>query len=324
MMKAITFERYGQPKEVLTMTQIPIPKPKDKEVLVKIHCTTVNDYEWSLVRGKPYLYRLMFGLRKPKRFKIGMELSGTVVELGPDATKFKIKEEVFGDTSDHGFGTFSEYTCIHEDALILKPHEISFADAVTLPHASCLAYQGLENLGKMSEGQKILINGAGGGVGAIAVQLAKLKNCEVTGVDSMEKFSDLKALGYDHVIDYKTENFTKSGIQYDLILDCKSNQSVRAYKRALKPDGIYVTIGGKLGSLAKVLMNAKLFSWLSSKKLKVLALKANEGLEEISKLMVDGKIKSQVDGPFPLSESPERIGYFGHGKHKGKVVIQID
>lgn len=323
-MKAIVAKKYGKPKEVLAQKDLAFPIPKDNEVLIKIHATAINDYDWSLVRGKPYLYRLMFGLFKPKNPIAGMELAGVVEGLGSKATKLKVGDAVYGDISEFGFGTFAEHISIHEDALLLKPDELSFEIATAIPHASTLALQALRDIGKMKQGQKVLINGGGGGVGTIGLQLAKLSECHVTGVDSGEKFPMMKSLGYDQVIDYKKVDFTKSGEKYDLILDCKTNKSPFSYLRALKITGIYVTIGGNPSSLISVLFWGKIFSVFSSKKLQILSLKPNEGLDEIAQLVIQNKIKPEIDGPYPLEDIPRLIQYFGEGKHKGKVVISID
>src|SRR5690606_25665806 len=193
-MKTIICKSYGPPLKVVRITEVPTPTPKDNEILIKIHATVVNDYDWSLTLGKPYLYRLMFGLFKPKHGLLGMELSGTVVALGAKANKFKIGDEVMGDTSEYGFGTFAEYISINEKAVIPKPQALSFEEATALPHASCLALQALRDLGRIQDGQKILINGGGGGVGTIGLQLAKLYNCEVTGVDAQEKLDMMTTL----------------------------------------------------------------------------------------------------------------------------------
>jgi NADPH:quinone reductase-like Zn-dependent oxidoreductase len=320
-MKLIRIVHYGPPEKVVRVTEAAKPTPKDNEVLIKIHATAVNDYDWSLAVGKPYVYRLMFGLLKPKQGLLGMELSGTVEALGAKATKFKIGDAVMGDTSEFGFGTFAEYMGIHENALVKKPDPLSFEEAASLPHASCLALQALKDIGQIEEGQKILINGGGGGVGTIGLQLAKLYNCEVTGVDSLEKLAMMTALGYDHVLDYKKVNFTKTGKRYDLILDCKSNKASLTYLKALNPNGRYVSIGGKPFSLIGLLLWGKLVPLFSSKSLKILALKTNVGLEYICELLEQGKIKCQIDGPYPLKDAGRLIQYFGEGRHKGKIVM---
>lgn len=311
-------------KKVLKATEVGMPAPKENEVLIRIQATAINDYDWSIVRGKPYLYRLMFGLIKPKHRIAGMELAGIVEGIGTNVQKLKVGDEVFGDISEYGFGTFAEYICINENAVIKKPEEISFEEAAAIPHASTLALQALRDIGKIKKGQKVLINGGGGGVGIIGLQLAKLHNCEVTGVDAQEKFGIMKSHGFDHVIDYKKTNFTKTGERYDLILDCKTNRSTLSYLRALKANGIYVTIGGKPVSLIKVLFWSKIIPLFSTKKLQILSLKSNEGLDYILELLKQKKIKCEIDGPYPMEHTARLIQYFGEGNHKGKVVIKMD
>lgn len=321
-MKAIVFTKYGAP-DVLQLKEMPKPSPGEEEVLVKIHATAVNDYDWSMVRGKPYLYRLMFGLWKPKKQIPGMELSGTVEAVGKNVRAFQVGDAVFGDISEYGFGSFAEYLCIHEKALVLKPAAMSFEEAAAIPHASLLAYQGLVEIGKIQKGQQILINGAGGGVGTFGLQLAKLYDAEVTGVDTGNKLGMMQSIGFDHVIDYKKEDFTKNGQRYDLILDAKTNRSIFSYARSLKPNGTYVTVGGYLSSLLQLLMLKPLLSASSEKRFHILALKPNKDIAYINELFEAGKLKTVIDGPYTLSQTPEAVQYFGEGKHQGKVVISV-
>lgn len=322
-MKAILSENYGLPEEILVLKEAAMPVPKENEVLIKIYTSAVNDYDWSMVRGKPYLYRLMFGVSKPKHPIAGMELAGVVERIGTKVGKLKVGDAVFGDISQFGFGTFAEYISIHEDAVLIKPDELGFETAAAIPHASILALQALRNIGKIKQGQKILINGGGGGVGTIGLQLAKLSNCEVTGVDSGRKLAMMKSLGYDRVMDYEKVDFTKTGEQYDLILDCKTSKSPFSYLRALKPTGIYVTIGGNPANLISVLFWGKIISLVTTKRLQILSLKPNEGLHEIAQLVIENKIRSEIDGPYPLEDTARLIQYFGEGKHKGKIVIKV-
>lgn len=323
-MKAIQFKAYGNPTRVLDVREVEKPIPKNHEVLVKVRATAINDYDWSLVRGKPDLYRLMFGLFRPKVKIPGMELAGMVDAVGSDVTKFTVGEAVFGDISEYSFGTFAEYICVDATALIKKPENLSFEEATAVPHAFCLALQALRDLGKLKKGQKILINGGGGGVGCLAVQLAKLEDCEVTGVDSGEKLEQMKAIGFDFVVDYEKTNFTKRGETYDLILDCKTNQYPWSYLRALSPNGKYVTIGGKPGSLIQMLFFGKLQSLFSSKKLQIVSLKPNKDLDYFLELYTQKKIQVLIDGPYLLENTPRLLQYFGEGKHRGKVVVRLE
>ncbi len=322
-MKAIVITKYGSPDN-LQLNEVTKPTPKENEVLIKIHATAVNDYDWSMMRGEPFLYRLMFGLFKPKNQVPGMELAGVVEALGENANLFKIGDAVYGDISEHGFGSFAEYICINEKAVVKKPKKMSFEEAASIPHAAMLAWQGLHDIGKMRKGQKILINGAGGGVGTFGLQFAKLLDAEVTGVDTGDKLKMMKTLGFDHVIDYKKEEFTKNGQQYDLILDAKTTRSTFDYLRVLSPGGTYVTVGGYL---TRILQTFILRPWISrfyKKNVYVLALKANKGLENVNKLFEAGKIQPVIDGPYPLIEAPGLIQYFGEGKHLGKIIIKVD
>lgn len=321
-MKAIFCSYYASPEE-LEIKEVPTPIPAKHEVMVKIHATAINDYDWGMVRGKPYLYRLIFGIRKPKRPIAGMELSGVIEDIGEGVTQFKKGDAVYGDISEFGFGSFAEYIAINEKAVVLKPEEMSFEEATAIPHAALLAYQGLVEKGKIQKGQKILINGAGGGVGTFALQIAKMYDAKVTGVDTGDKLQNMKAIGYDEVIDYKKENFTKRGEHYDLILDAKTSRPTWNYLKALKPKGKYVTVGGTAGNLILFVLTSGLISILSGKKFQLLALQPNQGLDVINELFAEGKIKPVIDGPYAFHEIPRLIQYFGEGKHTGKVVIKL-
>ncbi len=321
-MKAIVFTKYGSP-EVLQLKEIPKPTPAAHEVLIKIRATAVNDYDWSMVRGKPYLYRLMFGLLKPKRQIPGMELAGVVEGLGANATSFKVGDEVYGDISEYGFGSFAEYICIDENALIHKPDNMSFEEAAAIPHAAMLAMQGLVDVGKIRNGAKVLINGAGGGVGTFGLQLAKLYDAEVTGVDTGEKLGMMKSIGFDYVLDYKQEDFTKNGQHYDLILDAKTNRSTFAYVRSLKPNGTYATVGGTLPRLLQALCLRPWISKFYKKNIYIVALKPNKDLSYINELFAAGKVKCIIDRPFTLAETVEAVQRFGEGNHTGKVVVSV-
>ncbi|MBN3581840.1 NAD(P)-dependent alcohol dehydrogenase [Algoriphagus aestuarii] len=322
-MKAQVFERYGKADQVLHLSEIEKPTPKDNEVLVKIVATAINDYDWSMVRGKPFLYRLMFGLTKPKSKIPGMELSGIVEAIGSKVTQKRVGEAVFGDISNFGFGTFAEYIAVPENELLSKPDKLSFEDAAALPHAATLAYQAIKKIGGIQKGQKILINGGGGGVGTLGLQIAKTYQCHVTGVDSGPKLQMMHALGYDQVLDYKETDFTRTGETYDLILDCKTSSSAFSYLKALKENGNYISIGGHANKLISLLFWGKILSVFTNKKLQILALKPNEGLDELAEMVISGQLKSQIDGPYSLEEVPRLIQYFGEGLHQGKIVIKL-
>lgn len=321
-MKAIILTKYGSP-DLLQVKEVETPLPKENEVLIKIHSASINDWDWGLVRGKPFYIRLLCGMTRPKINIPGADISGRIESVGKAVKKLQVGDDVYGDISECGFGGFAEYVCVPENELALKPAKMSHEEAAAIPHAAMLAVQGLHDRGELREGQKLLINGAGGGVGTMGVQIAKSVGAEVTGVDSAEKAEMMRSLGFDHTIDYKSEDFTKNGQQYDLILDTKTNRSVFDYARALKPGGIYATVGGTTPRLIEALLLAPIIRRLRKKFIRIVALKPNKDLEYINELFEAGKIKPVIDGPYKLRDVPEAIQYFGEGKHKGKVIITI-
>ncbi|MFQ5571717.1 MAG: NAD(P)-dependent alcohol dehydrogenase [Rhodothermales bacterium] len=321
-MKAIVLTRYGSP-DVLRLEEVAKPEPRDDEVLVKVHATAVNDWDWSFVRGKPYIYRLMFGLVRPRVAILGVEVAGIVEATGNHVAKFQPGYHVYGDISEAGFGGFAEYVCVSEDALSRKPPGMTFEQAAALPHAAMLALQGLVDLGRIRQGESVLINGAGGGVGTIGVQIAKQFGAEVTGVDSALKLDMLRSMGFDHVIDYQREDFTRNGQLYDLILDTKTNRSAFRYLRSLNPGGRYVTVGGYLPWLLQVFCMEPLISRFSGKHVRIVALKPNKDLGYVNDLFETNGLDCVIDGPYPLSDVPEAVQRFGEAKHLGKVVITV-
>ena len=322
LMKAFVFEKYGLPN-VLQLKEVLKPIPKDNEVLVRIHAASINDWDWGLVRGKPFIIRMLYGLKKPKINIPGVDISGKIEAVGENINKLKPGDEVYGDLSESGFGGFAEYVCVPEHSLSQKPSNISFNEAAAIPHAALLSLQGLVELGKIKSGQKILINGAGGGVGTIGIQIAQLYDTELSGVDTKEKLKMMRSLGYDTVIDYKKEDFTKNGQKYDLILDTKTNRSALKYVRSLRKNGVYITVGGSMSRLFEIVFLGSLISIFSNKKLKVLSLKPNKNLADITQLVENGEIKPVIDGPHSFDELPELLQYFGEGKHQGKIVVEI-
>ncbi|MCB0480782.1 MAG: NAD(P)-dependent alcohol dehydrogenase [Flavobacteriales bacterium] len=321
-MKAFVFSKYGMP-DVLHLSEVDKPIPNEGEVLVKVHTSAINDYDWSAVRGKPIIYRLLFGFFKPKFPIPGMELSGVVEGLGPNANKFKIGEAVFGDTSESSFGTFAEFICLKEKALTLKPKSMTHTDAAAMSHAGMLAYQGLVEMGKLKEEMNILINGAGGGVGTLAFQIAKLYNAKVTAVDTGAKLETLKSLGFDEVLDYKKVDFTKNGEVYDLILDAKTTRWPWQHLKSLKPKGRYVSIGGFLDRILALVLASGIIRLFTKKSLLMVALKVNKDLEYTNKLYEKGKLKPLIDGPHPFEDFPNQLLRFGEGKHCGKIIVQV-
>jgi len=322
-MKAIVLTHYGSPDQVLRLEEVPKPEPAEDEVLVRVRAAAVNDYDWCFVRGKPYLYRLMFGLMKPKVAVLGAEVAGTVEAVGSRVTTFQPGNHVYGDISEAGFGGFAEYVCVREDALCRKPPGMTFEKAAALPHAAMLALQGLVDVGQIQPGEKVLINGAGGGVGTIGVQIAKQYGAEVTGVDRAFKLDTLKSMGFDHVIDYQQADFTRSGQRYDLILDTKTNRSPMRYLRALNPDGRYVTVGGHLPRLLQTACMGPLINRFSGKQVRIVALKTNKDLGYVNDLFETKGLEFAIDGPYSLSEVPQAIQRFGEAKHTGKIVITV-
>lgn len=321
-MKAVIFTEYGSP-DVLRLIDIEKPLPKDDEVLVKIHAVSINDWDWQLLQGIPFANRMINGLFKPKKTNIlGSDIAGRIEAVGNNVKQFKPGDEVYGDLSGR-WGGFAEYVCTRENYLSLKPSFMSFEEAAAIPQAAMLAVQGLIDYGQIQRGQKILINGAGGGVGTFGIQIAKLYDAELTGVDNAGKLELMRSIGFDHVIDYTQEDFTRGAEHYDLVLDTKTNRSMSTYFRILNPAGKYITVGGSTGSIMSVMIFGPLISLFSKKKARIVFLKQNKDLVYINELYESGKIKSIIDGPYELNEVPEVMRYFGEGKHKGKVIIKI-
>ncbi len=323
-MKAIVLTKYGL-SDVLELQDVEKPQPREGEVLVKIQATAINDWDWCLMRGTPFYIRLLCGLFKPNIPIPGAEIAGRVETVSENVTQFKPGDAVYGDISECGFGGFAEYVCVPETALALKPDGITYVEATALPHAAMLAVQGLVDEGQIQPGQKVLINGAGGGVGTLGVQIAKALGVkDVTGVDSSHKFEMMRSLGFGQMIDYTQQDFTQSKEQYDLILDTKTNRSIFNYLRVLKPQGTYVTVGGATPSLLQALFLGLIIRLLTQKNVRLVNLKPNKDLNYINKLVLAGHVKPVLDGPYTLSEVPKMLQYFGIGKHKGKVVIALE
>ena len=324
-MKAYNIKNYGEPQKVLKLNEVELPEPKNTEVRLKVCATTINDYDWCITTGKPFAYRLIFGLFSPKKRLMtpGMEVAGIVDQVGNNATIFKVGDAVYGDISKYGFGSFAEFLCIDERALVRKPDSMSFEVATSIPHAAMLALQGLRDVGQIKDGQKILINGGDGGVGSFGIQIAKLYNTNVTGVDTGEKLKAMATQGFDKVIDYKKVDFTKLDQKYDLILDCKTNRSLWKFLKVLKPDGKYVSIGGRSGKLLQMLYMSPLLKLFSRKRIHMAMLKANKDLEYINQLYDDNKINCVIDGPYTFDKLPWAIQRFGDGLHNGKIVISL-
>jgi NADPH:quinone reductase-like Zn-dependent oxidoreductase len=320
-MKAVVFTEYGPPDR-LQVREAPKPTPKDDEVLVRTHASSVNSWDWEFQSGTSVINRLLFGLLKPRSAKqiLGADIAGTVEEVGSRVTRFQPGDEVFGDLWDR-WGGFAEYARAPEGSLELKPVNSTMVEAAAIPQAGVLALQGILKAGQLQPGQKVLINGAGGGVGTYAVQLAKLNGTEVTGVDKAHKLEAVRSVGADHVIDYQKEDFTRIGQQYDLIVDTQLVRSVFDCKRALSPQGTYAMIGGALPRILQALVFGGWGSMKGGQKFCLVAEGPNKGLADLRELFEAGKVVPVVDRVFNLSEASEALRYFAEGRHKGKIVV---
>jgi NADPH:quinone reductase-like Zn-dependent oxidoreductase len=321
-LKAIIYNRYGG-IEALQIQEVEKPTPRENEVLVKVYAVSINDWDWGKMDDSSVFNRLTSGLRRPRHQILGSDIAGKVEAVGKNVSSFKVGDDVYGDLSGQ-WGGFAEYCCASEKALALKPASMSFLEAAAIPQAAMLSVQGLIDKGKIKNREKILINGAGGGVGTFGVQIARLFDAEVTGVDHTDKLDMLRALGFDHVIDYTKEDFTEKGKQYDLILDAKTNRPVFHYLRALNPNGRYVTVGGSLSRLFQTLLLLPFISVFSKKKVSIVALKPNKDLAYINELFETGKVKPIIDGYYKLEDVPNAFRLFAQAGHKGKIVISVD
>ena len=321
-MKAIVHTKYGSP-DVLRLKEVERPTPKDNEVLIKVYAVSVNRSDWENLTGSP-LYARFGGLLKPRHQILGSDIAGRVENVGRNVLEFQPGDEVFGDTSFR-MGGFAEYVCALEETLALKPAKMAFEEAAAIPQGAVIALQGIRDKGQVQPGQKVLVNGAGGGAGMFAVQLAKLYGAEVTGVDNAGKLDFVRSLGADHVIDYIREDFTKNGQQYDLILDVIANRSVFAYKRSLRLNGSYFAVGGSVARLLQILLLGPWIRRTTGKKIRILAVQPNlEDLVHVTELCEARKIVPVIDRRFSLSEVAEALRYLGDGYVKGKVIIIVE
>ncbi len=324
-MKAIWQTKYGPP-DVLQFKEVEKPTPKEDEVLVKIHAASVNAYDWHLLTADIFLVRLMGGgLRKPKHTIPGADIAGRVEAVGINVKQFKPGDEVFGDIAGRGSGGFAEYASVPESALALKPANLSFEEAAAVPMAAITALQGLRDEGQIQPGQNVLIQGASGGVGTFAVQIAKSFGAEVTAVCSTRNLDQARSLGADHVIDYTKEDFIKSGKQYDLILAANGYHPLPAYKRALTPQGTYVMAGGTMAQIFQAMLLGPWMSKTGGKKMGgVSAKQSQKDLVILKELLEAGRVVPVIDRRYPLSETAEALRYLGEGHAKGKVVITVE
>jgi NADPH:quinone reductase-like Zn-dependent oxidoreductase len=326
-MKAIVYHQYGS-SDVLELTEVEKPTPKDDEVLLKVHAASVNPADWHLLRGKPYIARLQFGLRKPKYRVLGCDVAGQVEAVGKNVTTLRPGDEVFGSPFMHGFGAFAECLCVSEDLLASKPATLSFEQAAAVSLAASTALQGLRDHGRIEPGHKVLIIGASGGVGTFAVQIAKSFDAEVTGVCSTRNVDMVRSLGADDVIDYTQEDFTEGGQRYDLMLQAAGTRSPSDCARALTSKGTLVQISGEsdgrwIGAVDRII-KALVLSPFVSQKMASFTVKPNkEDLQFLKQLIEAGTLTPVIDRTYSLSEVPEAIRYLEEGHAQGKVVITV-
>ena len=321
-MKAVVYTRYGPP-EVLRLTDVQTPVPKDDEVLVQVRAVSLNASDWEVLRGKP-LYARIGGPFRPRHHILGSDIAGRVEAAGRDATRFRPGEDVFADILSY-MGGFAEYVCVPESALAPMPFGMTYEEAAALPQAGAIALQGIQDKGQVQPGHKVLINGAGGGSGMYAIQLAKLHGAEVTGVDNAGKLEFMRSLGADHVIDYTRDDFTSNGHTYHLILDLAAHGSAFAYKGSLMPGGRYLYVGGSVATLLQVLLIGPVIGRAEGKKIRLLAVRQGaQHLAPIVELCRAGKIATVIDRRYRLGEVPEALRYLGEGHAKGKIVVILD
>jgi len=322
-MKAIVYHQYGSP-DVIQYEEVEKPTAGDNQVLIKVHAASVNPLDWHYLRGKPYIMRLQSGLRTPKDPRLGADVAGVVEAVGKDVTEFKPGDAVFGSCS----GAFAEYACVGEKALVKKPDNVTFEQAAAVPVAAFTALQGLRDYGQFQQpGQQVLINGAAGGVGTFAVQIAKALGATVTGVCSTRNVELVRSLGADQVIDYTKTDFTQNSQRFDLFLDCIGNHSLTACRRVLQPQGTYVIIGGPDGQWLEPLLRGikavVLDRFVKEKLILFIAKTTKADLVFMCDLMVEGKVKPVIDRCYPLPETAEAIRYLETGRARGKVIIGV-
>jgi len=321
-MKAALIDRYGTP-DVVQVLDVATPEPKAHQVLVRVHAASINDWDWGILKGSTLFDRLLNGLRAPRVRILGCDVAGRVEAVGAAVKAFQPGDDVYGDLCASGFGAFAEYVCAPEAALVRKPLGMSFEQAAALPQAAMLAVQGLLQVGRIRPRQEVLLNGAGGGVGTIALQLARLHDADVTVVDKAGKLDMLRSLGAQHVVDYALQDFTRQGRLYDLILDVKTKRSPLAYARALKPGGVYATVGGEMHRLFATLLLMPFLSRLSRKHLRIVVLKPNKDLAYVNELFEAGKLVPVIDGTYSLADIRQALRRYGTGDHHGKVVVRM-
>jgi NADPH:quinone reductase-like Zn-dependent oxidoreductase len=320
-MKAMSWRDFNALDQI-KIIDVDIPTPKANEVLLRTHASSINSWDWEILQGTPWANRVQH--RLTSKFKIlGADVAGIVEGVGYKVSRFKAGDEVYGDLSHCHWGGFAEYVTADEYALFPKPSNLTFIEAAAVPQAGLLAFQGLRDKGRLHRGEKVLINGASGGAGTFAVQVAKQMGAEITAVCSSAKIDLVVSLGADHVIDYTRQDFTKSGQKYDLILDIQGHHSIPDYKRALMPNGRYVMVGGETPLITRVLWQSIRSSLIGGPQMVLLLHKANKGLDELTQLLEQGIIKPVVDRCYPLDDLQQAIRYYAQGHARGKVVITM-
>ncbi len=322
-MKAIVYKQYGSP-DVLRLEDVPMPLPKDNEVQIKVKAASINSRDWDMLTGKPKLYRMIYGLLKPRYPIIGTDISGIVTEVGSLVKTIQVGDEVFGANPEDGFGAFAEYICLPDRLVCHKDTEMSFEEAACIPEAGLLAYQGLNSNNGIKAGQKVLINGGGGGAGTFAIQVAKHYGAHVTGVDSDNKLDTMLALGADEVLDYRKQDFCLNKQLYDFILDCQATRAYKNCRASLKPSGTYAAIGGKVSIILQLAFLGSLLPRKQGNKLGLVIYRPNvKDFKAMSDLIKTGIVRPVIDKCFKLNETPQAMHYFASGKFKGKIVISM-
>jgi NADPH:quinone reductase-like Zn-dependent oxidoreductase len=323
-MKAIVRTTYGPP-DVLQLKDVEKPTPKDDDVLIEVHAASVNAADWHLLTADVFLIRLMGqGFLKPKVKVLGADVAGRVEAIGRNVKQFQPGDEVFGDIFGSGLGSLAEYACASENALVAKPASLTFEEAAAVPLAAVTALQGLRDRGRIKSGQRVLVNGASGGVGTFAVQIAKSFGAEVTAVCSTGKMDMVRSISADRVIDYTQEDFTRSGQRYDLILAANGYHPILHYRRALSPNGTYVMSGGAPAQMFQAILLGPWISVIGSRKMRMLSAKPNQkDLVFVKELIEAGKLRPVIDRRYPLGQAPEAIRYLGEGHARGKIVITV-
>ena len=317
-MKAVVYDRYGSP-DVLRTEEVPMPSPRAGQVRVKVASTSVNLSDWECLRGSPAHARIG-GLRSPAHRTLGSDIAGVIDQVGEGVTRFRVGDEVYGDNLALR-GGFAEYAVAPESALAHKPAQLTFAEASTIPQAGAIAAQGTDSA---LAGSRVLINGAGGGSGSFAIQLAKRRGAHVTGVDNAAKLDFMRSVGADDVIDYGRDDFTRPARPYDLILDLVASRSVFAYRRALAPGGVYRCVGGSVPTLLRVLTAGWMVGRISGRRIGILAVKEGPAhFEPLADLCISGAVRIHIDSAYALDEVPAALAHVGEGRALGKVVVQI-